>query len=76
MFKVEDLMSETLQKNGPWWLSYPNYWPEQQEITPKKKYAKEANMIKEFMCIGTEKLEEFYWLLKSFESWKVFWITS
>ena len=64
-------MSKTYQKNGfhsPRWLAYPEHWPEQKEITLAKESEKEVKMIKEFVCIATEKSEK----LSAIEN---FWIS-
>ena len=75
----ENLMSKTYQKNGfhsPRWLAYPEHWPEQKEITLAKESEKEVKMIKELVCIATEKSEKNCQLLKIFEFQEVIQITS
>ena len=46
----------------------PDYWPEQKEITAAKESEKDAKMIKEVICMVTEKSQEIYPLLKKFDN--------
>ena len=61
--------------DGPSWLANHEEWPEQMEIIPTRESEKEAELIREVMCLAAEQEDEFNEILHKHNFWKVIRIT-